>query len=125
MVTNWAFFEGNGTEVMRGWQGTEAEAEAMAQRVANERRVRIEICEDGIEPARILESVAGPTIAETEGDNMGLRERCESLIGAKMIHGWHLDGAGPARFGWSSVHGCKVTFRGRTLFEVAKRLGVE
>lgn len=32
-----------------------------------------------------------------------------------LYRGWHLDGAGPARYGWAYRHPCKVEFVGRTI----------
>ena len=37
--------------------------------------------------------------------------------------GWHLDGSGPARYGWAYQHPCKVEFVARTLFGVTEALG--
>ena len=42
-----------------------------------------------------------------------------------LVHGWILDGAGPARFGYAVQHPCKQTWVGRTLADVARSLGVE
>lgn len=50
--------------------------------------------------------------------------KIEQTVGTKIVHGWHLDGAGPARFGWASVHPARVRFLGRTLAEVAASVGV-
>lgn len=41
-ITNWAFFDGNGNEVTRGWQGREEQARAHAQALANDRSIAIE-----------------------------------------------------------------------------------
>jgi hypothetical protein len=32
-----------------------------------------------------------------------------------LRRGWHLDGPGPARWGWAYQHPCKVEYVGRTL----------
>ena len=37
---------------------------------------------------------------------------------AGLIRGWHLDGAGPARYGWAYHHPCRVEYIGRTLADV-------
>lgn len=46
----------------------------------------------------------------------------ESAMGSHLVRQWVLDGSGPARFGWASVHACKLRWEGRTLAEVVKRL---
>ena len=50
---------------------------------------------------------------------MNTRAKLEALLGHTLIHGWHLDGPGPARWGWASVHPCRVRYEGRTLADVA------
>jgi hypothetical protein len=46
----------------------------------------------------------------------------EQRLGKRLIRGWILDGAGPARFGWGSIHPCQIQWEGRTLAEIAARL---
>lgn len=53
---------------------------------------------------------------------MATRQQIEQRIGATLTHGWVLDGAGPARYGWASVHPCKTRWEGKTLAEIAARL---
>ncbi len=50
------------------------------------------------------------------------QKQIEQTIGTKIVHGWHMDGAGPARFGWAAVHACRVRYLGRTLAEAAERV---
>ncbi len=50
-----------------------------------------------------------------------LRQQIEGALGAKLRRGWILDGAGPARFGWASIHPCCERWEGRTLAEIAAR----
>jgi hypothetical protein len=56
---------------------------------------------------------------------MGMQEAIETAAKVKLVHGWILDGAGPARWGWAQLTPCKQVFLGRTLAEVATALGVE
>jgi hypothetical protein len=37
-----------------------------------------------------------------------------------MVHGWHLTGPGPARFGWAWIHPCSREWLGRTKAEAIK-----
>lgn len=53
------------------------------------------------------------------------RAQIEQVLGAVLVRGWILDGAGPARFGWASVHPCKQRWEGRTLAEIAARISAE
>ncbi len=40
-----------------------------------------------------------------------------------ISHGWHLDGAGPARFGWAVVHPSgRVRYLGRTAYDALQGL---
>ena len=41
-IDNWAFFDGNGDSITRGWQGTEEQARRQAQAWANERGIAVE-----------------------------------------------------------------------------------
>ncbi len=42
-----------------------------------------------------------------------------------LHRGWHLDGAGPARFGWGAYYPTgRVFYLGRTLEAVARSLGI-
>ncbi len=41
-IDNWAFFDGNGNELTRGWQGFEFQARAKAQLWANESGLVVE-----------------------------------------------------------------------------------
>lgn len=41
---------------------------------------------------------------------------------AELVYGWVLDGPGPARYGWASVHPTKERWEGRTLAEISRRL---
>jgi len=50
------------------------------------------------------------------------RAQIERQIGARIRHGWILDGAGPARWGWAAIDPCRERWLGRTLAEVAERL---
>lgn len=50
------------------------------------------------------------------------KRQIEKRIGAQLTRGWILDGAGPARFGWGSIHPCKVRWEGRTLADIAARV---
>jgi hypothetical protein len=54
-----------------------------------------------------------------------LRRVIEKRIGALLMRGWILDGTGPARFGWGSIHPCKTRWEGRTLQDVAARYSME
>jgi hypothetical protein len=47
----------------------------------------------------------------------------ERQIGATLVRGWILDGAGPARYGWGILHACTTTYAGRTLLDVVSRHG--
>ncbi len=55
------------------------------------------------------------------GEAVSERETVEKLVGAKLVRGWILDGAGPARFGWASVHPSKQRWEGKTLADVRAR----
>jgi hypothetical protein len=50
------------------------------------------------------------------------RTDIEKTLGILLRHGWILDGAGPARYGWAAIHPCRERWMGRTLAEVAKRV---
>jgi len=50
------------------------------------------------------------------------RAQIERQIGARIRHGWILDGAGPARWGWAAIDPCRERWLGRSLAEVAERL---
>lgn len=56
--------------------------------------------------------------------------RVERHLGARMpgtslVRGWHLAGAGPARFGWGAVHPAgRVQFLGKSIEDIARRLGL-
>lgn len=39
----------------------------------------------------------------------------EARVGGNVIHGWGLEGPGPARFGWWLLHPCSRQYLGRTL----------
>jgi hypothetical protein len=41
-MDDYAFFDGNGNEVTRGWQGYDYQAHAHAQKLANDRGIAIE-----------------------------------------------------------------------------------
>lgn len=41
-MNSWAFFDGNGTEITRGWQGHEDQARTFAQRHANAHGISVE-----------------------------------------------------------------------------------
>lgn len=44
-----------------------------------------------------------------------------------LRHGWHLIGAGPARFGWAWAHPCSLQWLGKTkreAVEQAAKLGL-
>lgn len=45
-MTSYGFFDGDGNEITRGYQCTEEQAMAFAQRVANERDTTVEVCEE-------------------------------------------------------------------------------
>ncbi len=48
-MESWAFFDGNGNEITRGWQGTEGQARKLARRWATERDVAVEfVAEDAL-----------------------------------------------------------------------------
>jgi hypothetical protein len=42
-----------------------------------------------------------------------LREAIEKKMGVLLKRGWHLDGAGPSRYGWGAMHPCKTVFLAR------------
>lgn len=47
------------------------------------------------------------------------RLRAELALGTVLLRGWHLDGPGPARYGWATRSPAgRVHYRGRTLAEV-------
>ena len=48
----------------------------------------------------------------------------EQAANVVLVHGWILDGAGPARFGYAQQSTCKQVYLGRTLADAAGRLGV-
>lgn len=50
------------------------------------------------------------------------KKQIERQIGATMIFGLILDGPGPARRGWGSLHPGKTRWEGRSLREIATRL---
>jgi hypothetical protein len=56
---------------------------------------------------------------------MTLRAKIERALGVAIRRGWILDGAGPARYGWAAIHPCKESYLGRTLADVAARVGVQ
>ena len=62
----------------------------------------------------------GDAIAPPRGG--ASRAQIEAALGARLRHGWILDGAGPARYGWASIHPCRERWEGRTLAEIAARL---
>lgn len=49
----------------------------------------------------------------------------ELAANVKLVRGWILDGAGPARYGYARIDPCKQTWLGRTLQEAAMVLGVD
>lgn len=51
-----------------------------------------------------------------------MKEQIEKALGHTLTRGWILDGAGPARYGWGSIHPCKTRWEGRTLREIDQRL---
>lgn len=53
------------------------------------------------------------------------KKQIEKVAGVAIRHGWILDGAGPARYGYARLDACKETWLGRTLAEVAAALGIE
>lgn len=53
------------------------------------------------------------------------RAQIEAAAGVGLVHGWILDGAGPARWGWARVAPCRVVWLGRTLADAAAALGVQ
>lgn len=52
------------------------------------------------------------------------RLQIERAANVKLVRGWILDGAGPARFGYAVQHPCRQQYVGATLREVAAKLGV-
>ena len=50
------------------------------------------------------------------------RTALEAALGEHLIRGWHLIGAGPARWGWASVAPVGLRWEGRTLAEIAQRI---
>lgn len=61
---------------------------------------------------------------KTSNDTKITKSYLEAELGALLIRGWHLDGAGPARFGWATPKPAGgVTWQGKSLAEVARRLG--
>ncbi len=50
------------------------------------------------------------------------KNQIEKVLGLKLVRGWILDGVGPARYGWASVHPAKQRWEGRTLAEIAARI---
>lgn len=50
------------------------------------------------------------------------RKQIEKRLDARLRRGWILDGAGPARYGWASLHPCRERWEGRTLSAIAARL---
>lgn len=63
-------------------------------------------------------------MSSTQGNKSAVKSAIENKLGTILVRGWILDGAGPARYGWASVHPCKQRYEGRTLRDVAGRLGV-
>lgn len=47
MIKSWGFFDGNGNELTRGWQGDDAQARAQAQRFANAHGITAEAMPEG------------------------------------------------------------------------------
>ncbi len=52
------------------------------------------------------------------------RAMVEKKADVKLIHGWILDGVGPARWGWAVLEPCKQRWVGKTLAAVAVSLRV-
>ena len=50
------------------------------------------------------------------------KKAIEERLGALLLRGWVLDGAGPARYGWYSLHPCRQRWEGTTLAAIAERL---
>lgn len=48
----------------------------------------------------------------------------EQAANVKIVRGWILDGAGPARYGYARLDPCKQTWLGRSLVEAAAALGL-
>lgn len=55
---------------------------------------------------------------------MDNKQTIEKYLGVMICRGWVLDGPGPARYGWAAIHPCKKTYLGRTLAEIAAKLGL-
>jgi hypothetical protein len=50
------------------------------------------------------------------------RAQIEERLGVRLVRGWILDGAGPARYGWASVRPCRQRWEGpRAVYAAAHR----
>lgn len=45
-MKHYGFFDGNGNEITRGWQGWEYQARKLAQALADSRGITVEACEE-------------------------------------------------------------------------------
>ncbi len=70
-MDNWAFADGQGNEITRGWQGTEDQAHALAQKFANKRNDVIEYWpEDAGHDSRTVEPQSRYVIIETMPEHL-------------------------------------------------------
>jgi hypothetical protein len=46
MIKSYAFFDGHGNQITRGWQGHEDQAAALTQVFADDRGITVEVCEE-------------------------------------------------------------------------------
>lgn len=56
--------------------------------------------------------------------NNKLKNEIETVLGAKLIRGHILDGAGSARFGWGVIRACKTEYLGSSLRIVREKIAL-